>query len=265
MRGIEHNSIETYGVTPDGRIMFLICTAPFRIFTAETVDSLESTFFADMRRVQWLNKAENSSRVTVEFIAGRNKERIVADKRILEARCTYFRSMFSGGMREACVDTGPIDLGEDVNAEAMESLLHFLHTDTFEPVTPPSHVVDMRDEEVLRHANFALEVHTLADRFLLPRLARLCEVFLSDFALRSSLVLPLLANITSPRRPSLANLEAACWSFLEDNWAFVKHSQQSIVDELVASGHPLASELIGAAIGLKRKEKEDDKEEPTLM
>mmetsp|Transcript_136209 Transcript_136209/g.236820 ORF Transcript_136209/g.236820 Transcript_136209/m.236820 type:complete len:520 (-) Transcript_136209:96-1655(-) len=265
MRGIEHGSIETYGVTPDGRIMFLICTVPFRIFTAETVDTLESTFFADMRRVQWLNKAASGSRVTVEFIAGRNKERIVADKRILEARSTYFRSMFSGGMREACADTGPIDLGDDVNAEAMEALLHFLHTDTFEPVTPPSHVMDMRDEEVLRHSNFALEVHTLADRFLLPRLARLCEVFLSDFALRSSLVLPLLANITSPRRPSLANLEAACWSFLEDNWAFVKHSQQSIVDELVATGHPLASELIGAAVGLKRKEKEDDKEEPTLM
>merc|ERR1719323_1562900 len=99
-------------------------------------------------------------------------------------------------MREAS-NGAPIDLGEDVLSEALHALLHFLHTDHFEPVTPPSRVFDMRDEEVLRISKFALEVHTLADRFLLPRLARLCEVFLSDFALRASIVLPLLANIIS--------------------------------------------------------------------
>merc|ERR1712113_1049264 len=112
--------------------MFLIFTTPFRIFTAETVDTLESTFCSDMRR---------------------------ADGRILEARSAYFRSMLSGGMKEAS-NGAPIDLGEDVLGEALHALLHFLHTDHFDPVTPPSRVFDMRDEEVLRLAKFALEVHT---------------------------------------------------------------------------------------------------------
>merc|ERR1712190_77087 len=125
-------------------------------------------------------------RMQVELVAGRDRRIFQADGRILEARSAYFRSMLSGGMREAS-DAAPIDL----------------------------------DEDVLRLAKFALEVHMLADRFLLPRLARLCEVFLSDFALRASIVLPMLASITSPRRPSLGNLEAACWEFLKEHWKHI--------------------------------------------
>ncbi|CAE8617404.1 unnamed protein product, partial [Polarella glacialis] len=135
LRGVELSAIETYGVTPDGRMMFLIFTVPFRIFTAETTDALESTFCSDMLRVDWTGTS--GARVDVEFIAGRKRQVYRADGRILAVRSSYFRSMLSGGMREAST-VAPIDLGEDVQGEALHSVLHFLHTDQFEPVTPPS-------------------------------------------------------------------------------------------------------------------------------
>jgi|Transcript_74682 hypothetical protein len=256
-RGVDPGGIETYGVTPDGRMMFLIFTVPFRIFTADTTDSLESTFCSDMRRVDWTGAS--GARVHVEFIAGRERRVFRADGRILAARSAYFRSMLSGGMREASTGA-PIELGEEVQGEALHAVLHFLHTDHFEPCTPPSRVLDMPDEEVLRVAKFALEVHTLADRFILPRLARLCEVFLADFALRVSIVLPMLAHIISPRRHSLANLESACWEFLEDNWKDVVTLHSSALQELVEQGHPLALELLQASSGVKKgvKRLEDD-------
>ncbi|CAK0819150.1 unnamed protein product, partial [Prorocentrum cordatum] len=94
----------------------------------------------------------------------------------------------------------PVDLGGDVGGEALEAVLHFLHTDHFDPVSPPSRVLDMSDAEALRLARLTLEVHSLADRFCLPRLGRLCEVFLSDFALRPAIVVPILASVASLRR-----------------------------------------------------------------
>lgn len=257
MRGVEPGSIETYGVTPDGQMMFVILAAPFRIFTAETADPLESTFCADMRRVDWVGNS--GVRVNVEFKAGKDGQIYRADGRILEARSAYFRSMLSGGMREAS-DHGPIELGEDISSEAMQALLHFLHADGFEPVSPPSRASELPDEELLRYARLALEVHTLADRFLLPRLARLCEAFLAEFALRPSIVLPLLASVTSPRRPALASLEAACWEFLEDRWKEIVQGQNAVLQELVEQGHPLALELLQASSGVKRstRKKVDD-------
>lgn len=259
LRGVEPGA-ETYGVTPDGRMMFLIFTVPFRIFTAETTDALESTFCSDMRRVDWTGAS--GARVHVEFVAGRERRVYRADGRILEARSAYFRSMLSGGMREASHQGSPIDLGEDVVGEALHALLHFLHTDHFEPVTPPSRAYEMRDEEVLRLAKFTLEVHTLADRFLLPRLARLCEVFLSDYALRTAIVLPMLASVTSPRRPSLANLEAACWEFLEEHWKDIVQCHNAALQELVEQGHPLALELLQASSGVKRSVRRLEDETP---
>eukprot|EP00439_Symbiodinium_sp_Y106_P079706 s89_g18.t1 len=113
--GIQTDGIETYGVTPDGRMMFLIYTVPFRIFTAETTDALESTFCSDMRRVDWTDGS--GARVDVEFVAGRDRRVFRADGRILEARSAYFRSMLVGGMREAMTGA-PIELGEDVNGDA---------------------------------------------------------------------------------------------------------------------------------------------------
>mmetsp|Transcript_26565 Transcript_26565/g.67988 ORF Transcript_26565/g.67988 Transcript_26565/m.67988 type:complete len:519 (+) Transcript_26565:94-1650(+) len=262
LRGVEPSAIETYGVTPDGRMMFLIFSMPFRIFTAETTDALESTFCSDMQRVDWTGVS--GARCHVEFLAGKDRKVYRADGRILEARSAYFRSMLSGGMREAS-PCAPIDLGEDVPGDAFDALLHFLHTDHFEPATPPSRAFDMHDEELLRLARFVLEVHTLADRFLLPRLARLCEVFLSDYALRASVVLPMLASITAPRRPSLANLEAACWVFLEENWKdTVQTHHNSALQELVDQGHPLVVELLQGSSGFKRgaKSLEDESQPP---
>jgi len=212
-----------------------------------------------MQRVDWTGNS--GARVHVEFIAGKDRRVYRADGRILEARSAYFRSMLSGGMRET-TNGAPIDLGEDVAGEALHALLHFLHTDHFEPATPPSRVFDMRDEEVLKLARFVLDVHMLADRFLLPRLARLCEVFLSDFALRASIVLPMLATITAPRRVSLANLEAACWDFLEENWKDIVQFHNSALQELVDQGHPLAVELLQASSGVKRGTRNLEDETP---
>lgn len=83
-RGVDPAAIETYGVTPDGRMMFLIFSSPFRIFTAETTDSLESTFCSDMQRVDWTGA--RGARANVELIAGKDRRVFRADGRILEAR-----------------------------------------------------------------------------------------------------------------------------------------------------------------------------------
>jgi len=93
----------------------------------------------------------------------------------------------------------------------------------------------------------------------LPRLARLCEVFLSDFILRTSTVLPLLASITAPRRQSLVNLEAACWDYLENHWKEVVQNGSSL-QELVEQKHPLVVELLQASRGIKKhvRRVEDD-------
>lgn len=256
--GIQTDGIETYGVTPDGRMMFLIYTVPFRIFTAETTDALESTFCSDMRRVDWT--ATSGARVDVEFVAGRDRRVFRADGRILEARSAFFRSMLVGGMREALTES-PIELGEDVNGDALEALLHFLHTDQFEPVSPPEKVTRMVDEEVLKLAKFTIDVFTLADRFLLPRLARLCEVFLSECTLRSATVIPVLASIKSPRRPTLFNLEAACWDFLEEHWKEVLQHTANL-EEIITNQHPLVLELLKASRGVKRTARKPDDETP---
>mmetsp|Transcript_35191 Transcript_35191/g.82017 ORF Transcript_35191/g.82017 Transcript_35191/m.82017 type:complete len:531 (-) Transcript_35191:99-1691(-) len=256
--GIQTDGIETYGVTPDGRMMFLIYTVPFRIFTAETTDALESTFCSDMRRVDWT--ASSGARVDVEFVAGRDRRVFRADGRILEARSAYFRSMLVGGMREAMTGA-PIELGEDVNGDALEALLHFLHTDQFEPVLPPEKVTGMADEEILKLAKFTIDVFTLADRFLLPRLARLCEVFLSECTLRSATVVPVLASIKNPRRPTLTNLEGACWDFLEEHWKeVVQHTGN--LEEIISDKHPLVLELLQASRGMKRPGRKADDETP---
>lgn len=249
MRGVDPAAIETYGVTPDGQVMFLIFTAPFRIYTAQTSDTIESTFLSDLRRVDWMG--EDGPRIHVELIAGKDRQVYRADGRILAARSAYFCSLLSGGMREAS-DAKPIDLGEDVCGESLCALLHFVCTDHFEPVTPQSRLADMRDAEVLKLARYALKVHTLADRFLLPRLARLCEVFLADHALRPSIALSILAIIAPPQRPSLANLESACWRLVEENWNEIVEHHSDALRDLVEQGHSLAVELLQASSGVKR-------------
>eukprot|EP00435_Cladocopium_sp_Y103_P034263 s1329_g8.t2 len=100
-------------------------------------------------------------------------------------------------------------------------------------------------------------VFTLADRFLLPRLARLCEVFLSECTLRSATVIP----IKSPRRPTLFNLEAACWDFLEEHWKEVLQHTANL-EEIITNQHPLVLELLKASRGVKRTARKPDDETP---
>lgn len=261
LQGIESRAVETYGVTPDGRMMFVIFAAPFRIFTAETSDLLASTFLSDIGGIDWAGGA-GGGRI-IEFRVGKDAQVLCADGRILEARSVYFRSMLCSGMRETHEDAGPIDLGTDVSASALQALLHFLYTDHFEPMSQPGRLPEMSDEEILRYAKFALEVHMLADRFVLPRLARLCEVFLVEHALRASLVLPLLANITEPRRSSLASFETACWDFIEDNWKSIISNHEASVKELIEQGHPLAVELLEGATSICRRPAKRLEEDPT--
>merc|ERR1712172_187182 len=99
-------------------MMFLIFSAPFRIFIAETTDPLQSTFCADMQSIDWTGSS--GSRVNVEFIAGKDHSVYRADGRILQARSAFFRSMLTGGMREASSSGGAIDLGEDVMGSALQ-------------------------------------------------------------------------------------------------------------------------------------------------
>merc|ERR1719265_2755587 len=152
--------------------MFVVFATPtsFRIFTADTTDALESTFSSDMRSVNWQWQGDGGVRPIVQFIAGKDKRVYSADGRILVARSAYFRSMLAGGMREG-IETKPIELGDDMSNEAIDAMFNFLYADTYEPVTPAFQVTEMRDEDVLKIAKQTLEVHTLADRFILPRLA----------------------------------------------------------------------------------------------
>eukprot|EP00929_Paragymnodinium_shiwhaense_P112525 TRINITY_DN80786_c0_g1_i1.p1 TRINITY_DN80786_c0_g1~~TRINITY_DN80786_c0_g1_i1.p1 ORF type:complete len:546 (+),score=73.28 TRINITY_DN80786_c0_g1_i1:61-1638(+) len=248
--GVDASTIDTYVVTPDGTKMFLIFASPFRIFTADMTDFTESTFCADMQRVDWSGCSDG--RLHVEFVAGKERQVYRIDSRILQARSAYFQSMLSSGMREASTDRGPIDLGEDVSAEALTAVFHFLHTDQFDPVAAGSSVRDMKDDELLGVAKFALDVHALGDRFLMPRLCRLCEAFLSGAAFRVSLVLPILASITLPRRQRLQGLEVACWQFVEENWKELVQHHSATLRELVDQGHPLAVELLLASSGVSR-------------
>lgn len=94
------------------------------------------------------------------------------------------------------------------------------------------------------------KVHTLADRFLLPRLAKLCEVFVSDVALRPTIVVPLLAQSISIHRSEA--FQMACWEFLQQgkNWKDVVSRQEGVLRELVEQRHPLALELLLSSTGI---------------
>lgn len=258
LRGVDCETIDTYGVTPDGRMMFVIISSPFRIFTAETLDTLGSTFNADMGRIDWSDQSK--ARVAVDFCMGKDDRIITAEGRILEARCPYFQSLFLDKLRQSKGDRlGPIHLGQDVSPEAFHALLHFLHTDCFEPVSPPSKMLYMESELALKKALFVLEVHVLADRFILPRLARICEVFLSEYALQPATVLPLLAEvILPPKRVSVASFEACCWDFLEENWKHISSEHASSLRALVEKQHPLAMELLRRAAHVRRPYPRED-------
>ncbi|CAE7887078.1 unnamed protein product, partial [Symbiodinium microadriaticum] len=94
-------------------------------------------------------------------------------------------------------------------------------------------------------------VFTLADRFLLPRLARLCEVFLSECTLRSATVVPVLAS-------------GACWDFLEEHWKeVVQHTGN--LEEIISDKHPLVLELLQASRGMKRPAWHPEVHRPHVM
>lgn len=85
-----------------------------------------------------------------------------AHRCILSVRCEPLDSMLDGGMREA--QQREVVL-EDVRFDAFLSFLEYLYTDHVEALASPSFSVDA-----------ALDLLTIADRFLVEHLKRLCEV-----------------------------------------------------------------------------------------
>jgi len=74
-------------------------------------------------------------------------------------------------------------------------------------------------------------------------------------------VVPVLASIKNPRRPTLTNLEGACWDFLEEHWKeVVQHTGN--LEEIISDKHPLVLELLQASRGMKRPGRKADDETP---
>jgi hypothetical protein len=68
---------------------------------------------------------DDPTRVDVTFVV--NNERIPAHRTILAARSTYFRTMFSSGMKEA--QEGNDIIVQDTSPEAFRAMLLYLYTD----------------------------------------------------------------------------------------------------------------------------------------
>ena len=114
-----------------------------------------STFMNDIKSL-W-NDTESSD---VTFVV--NGQEFPAHKAILAARCTYFRAMFFGDMRES---TGHRVEIQDICPRIFGNLLEFMYTD--------ENSQDMTDEDVMA-------VLMESDKYQLDGLKGLCESFLAQ-------------------------------------------------------------------------------------
>lgn len=212
IRGASFNFPHLYAITEDGAI--------FHVDMSE--DATESTFQEDMASIQW------SDSVQVDFRFS-NNEVIRADRRVLVARSSYFAAMLNEeyGLAESS-NGGVVDLTKSpVDSAAFRAVLAYLMTDGFDPgktwpssgSSSSSKASTMFEEGepvdnalLLQYGMHAIDVSELADQYQLPRLAKLAEAFVLNYALNDKTALQLLARVAG----SSGAVERACWSAITD-------------------------------------------------
>eukprot|EP00397_Hematodinium_sp_SG-2012_P002118 GEMP01002124.1.p1 GENE.GEMP01002124.1~~GEMP01002124.1.p1 ORF type:complete len:538 (+),score=62.12 GEMP01002124.1:74-1687(+) len=248
LRGVDFRAITTYGVMREGQRMFVLCGDPFRLYGAPTWDVTASTFSKDMMSINWcrsIDEAVDTSRNPVDLKTDDNVI-LRADGRVLMARSPYFRQLLSpeSNFREAklCSNHEPITL-RGVCSRALRSVLYYLHTDSFEPV-PLQDLEQISDEKIIEWATFALEVQRLADRFLLPRLQKLCEMFIVA-TVRPATVLYLWCAIHDNNMTGKGLvLEKAIARFVEDHWVTIRDNHPNTLRMVVERQGALAVQLL---------------------
>jgi len=254
LRGIDFRTITTYGIMKEGNRMFVLCGDPFRIYEATTCDVAASTFTKDMESIDW-------SRSTPSGLDTRNPVDLKAeddvvlrvDGRVLMARSPYFRRLLSpeSNFREGqqSSENEPIVL-RGVSSRALRSVLHYIHTDAFEPVSKEE-LERIAEDKVNDWAMFALDVQKLADRFLIPRLQKLCEMFIVA-SIRPATVLSVWCAIheNSMTGKGLI-LEKAIAQYVEDNWTTIRDGYPETLRMVVERQGQLALQLLLSAQSMR--------------
>jgi hypothetical protein len=155
---------------------------------------LQSSFVSDIQR----HLSDTGSFHDVCFVV--EEERVHAHPGLLSARCEYFRSMFSAGLKEG--DGGEIHINGTSSA-AFKALLKYLYTDNME--------VD--DDAVL------FDVAKLCDQYRVERLHHHCVHQLFNGITVQNIVMRLMqAHTASGESPMWAELKSKTTSYVARNF-----------------------------------------------
>lgn len=205
--------------------------------------------------IQW------SDAVQVDFSFS-NGEIVRADRRVLVARSKYFAAMLNEGYGLAESTGSVVDLTKSpVEPAAFRAILAYLVTDCFDPLNPgfdgagaacsagekrPGSALsqDVKDVSSLEQAMHAVDVAEFADQYQLPRLAKLAEAFVLNYALNDRTALQLLARVAGAGG-SGGSLERACWSLLTDRGrTILETAGRAEVAKFCTATPALAAELL---------------------
>eukprot|EP00435_Cladocopium_sp_Y103_P076334 s33_g92.t3 len=182
----------------------------FKLATEVNIDIPNSSLVSDLR--DFLNDAKLSD---VTFIV---EGKAVYAHKLLCMRCSYFRAMFDGQMREAQQKTITIN---NVSHRVFLALLEYLYTDEFE--------ISME---------IAMDLFVAADQFGIERLKRLCEK-----KILVSINIDSAATILQAANMHIANdLRQSCMDFILRNFDAV--SKTPAFEEMGRSNVELVFEIL---------------------
>jgi len=182
----------------------------FKLATEVNIDIPSSSLVSDLR--EFLNDAKLSD---VTFIV---EGKPVYAHKLLCMRCSYFRAMFEGQMREAQQKTITIN---NVSHRVFLALLEYLYTDEFE--------ISM---------DIAMDLFVAADQFGIDRLKRLCEK-----KILVSINIDSAATILQAANMHIANdLRQSCMDFILRNFDAV--SKTLAFEEMGRSNVELVFEIL---------------------
>ncbi|CAE7736098.1 MPPalpha1 [Symbiodinium microadriaticum] len=186
----------------------------FKLATEVNIDIPSSSLVSDLR--EFLNDAKLSD---VTFIV---EGKPVYAHKLLCMRCSYFRAMFEGQMREAQQKTITIN---NVSHRVFLALLEYLYTDEFE--------ISM---------DIAMDLFVAADQFGIDRLKRLCEK-----KILVSINIDSAATILQAANMHIANdLRQSCMDFILRNFDAV--SKTLAFEEMGRSNVELVFEILKRGI-----------------
>eukprot|EP00439_Symbiodinium_sp_Y106_P036774 s1607_g4.t1 len=179
----------------------------FKLATEVNIDIPSSSLVSDLR--EFLNDAKLSD---VTFIV---EGKPVYAHKLLCMRCSYFRAMFEGQMREAQQKTITIN---NVSHRVFLALLEYLYTDEFE--------ISM---------DIAMDLFVAADQFGIDRLKRLCEK-----KILVSINIDSAATILQAANMHIANdLRQSCMDFILRNFDAVSKTLAFEATKFEPPGTPL--------------------------